>query len=81
MKHSSVAPDGLSSSTFSLSGLLLVSASMFDSHLSISRNDFSAIAGGGPMFVGTSAPSHVQMSWFACVWFAASSRARRTYEW
>ena len=36
---------------------------MFDSQLSIARNDFSAIAGGGAMFVGTNAASHVQISW------------------
>jgi hypothetical protein len=55
----------LSSSTIFLSGTLRVSLSMFDSHWSISRNDFSAIAGGGPM--PKSEPFHVQMSWFACV--------------
>ena len=39
--------------------------SIVESQLSIVRKDFSAIDGGGAMFVGTKAASHVQISWFA----------------
>jgi hypothetical protein len=33
------------------------------------------------MFVGTKAASQVQISWLPWPSFAASSRARMTYEW
>ena len=78
MKHSSVAVAGLSSSTFCAGGMFRVSDSIVESQLSIVRNDLSAIDGGGPMLVGTSAASHVQISWLPCPPFAASSRARMT---
>src|SRR5581483_9651195 len=80
MKHSSLAVAGLSS-TFCESGTFRVSASMFDSQLSIVRNDLSAIDGGGVMLEGTSAAFHVQINWLPCPPLAASSLARITYEW
>ncbi len=63
MKHLSVAPDGLSSSTFCESGTFRGSLSMFDSHLSMRRNDCCAIPGGGTMLKNNA--FHVQISWFA----------------
>ena len=60
MKHSSLKPEGLSSSTFCESGTSRVSASIVASHASIVRNDFSVTVGGGPM--PKIEPFHVQMS-------------------